>query len=197
MLVIGIAGQFCSGKSTVAKLFSEYYKAIVINADKIGHTVLFDKKVKKRLLGYFGKGIFKKNTVNRKALAEAAFASPKNHKALCRITHPLLVEKIKSKLQKIKSENPGRVIIIDAAVLIELELLKCIDRLIVVRINCAEQILRAKNKWGLSEKNIQRRIKLQIPLSRLVKEADFIIDNTGSMEDLKNQVKVWGNINGK
>ena len=190
MLIIGITGQFCAGKSTVAKILSRRLKAEIVDADKIGHSVLLDKNIKKELAGHFGKDIIKNGVVNRYALAEKAFANAKNHKALCRITHPLLVEEIKDRLKIIKSKNPDSVVIIDAAVLIEMGLWKYVDRLIAVKANRKAQIMRAKSKWDLSEKDINRRIKLQIPFSRLAKKAGFIIDNSGGLQDLKSQIKM-------
>ena len=150
MLIIGITGQFCSGKSAVAKILSKLCNAEIIDADKIGHAVLLDNKVKKRLIGYFGKGIIKNGAVNRKALAGKAFANKKNHKALCRITHPVLVNKILKKISQIRIKNP-KAIIIDAAVLIEMGLLKYTDKLIVVKSSRKQQIKRARDKWKLSK----------------------------------------------
>jgi len=189
MFVIGITGQFASGKSTVAKILGRLYRAAVIDADKIGHSVLSDKGVKKRLVEYFGKRVIVKGAVDRKAIAKLAFANRRSHKILCGITHPILVDKIKSKLNGIESENPKAFVIIDAAVLIEMGLLKVVDKLIVVKLNRAEQIRRAQNKWRLSPAQITKRIKLQIPASRLFKKADFIIDNSNNLEDTKKQVK--------
>lgn len=175
MFVIGITGQFASGKTAVARILSRMCNAAIVDADKIGHEVLSDKDVKKRLVSYFG-------TAERKALAKKAFSSAKNHKILCEITHPLLVDKIKERLK-------GGIVIIDAAVLIEMGLLKYVDMLIVVNANRAQQIRRAKAKWKLSEKEILKRIKLQIPASRLFKKADFIIDNNGSLDKTRKQIQ--------
>lgn len=182
MLIIGITGQFASGKSTVARILARRLKAKIIDADKIGHEVLLDKGVKKRLVDYFG-------VADRKALAKKAFASARNHKALCRITHPLLVRKIKMRLKAINAKNPGSIVIIDAAVLIEMGLLKYIDKLILVKANRKAQIMRAKSKWNLSESDIKRRIKLQIPFSCLAKKAGFIIDNSRDIRETKKQIK--------
>jgi len=197
MLIIGITGQFCSGKSTAAKILARFHRATVIDADKIGHTALLDNKVKKRLIGCFGKGIIKNGAISRKSLAELAFANKESHKALCRITHPVLVDKILKKIRQIKVKNPKAIVIIDAAVLLEMGLLKYIDKLIAVKLNRKQQIKRAQDKWKLSKNQINKRMKLQIPASRFFKKADFIIDNSGSFQDLKNRIKAWERINGK
>jgi dephospho-CoA kinase len=189
MLVIGITGQFASGKSAVARILSKMCRAIVINADNIGHEVLLDKNVKKQLIHYFGKTIMTKGAINRRYLSKEAFKDVKNHRVLCRITHPLLAAKIKDRLKNIGLKNKGAVVIIDAAVLIELGLLKYVDKLIVVKALGKEQVKRARSKWGLSGPDIARRIRLQIPLRELIKKADFIIDNSGSLEEMRKQAK--------
>lgn len=189
MAVIGITGQFCSGKSAVAEMFA-HRGAKVIDADKIGHNVLKDDAVCKKLIAHFGKNIAAESgTINRRKLALKVFADKKNHKILCCITHPLLKKKIIEKIKKLKSENPKAIIVIDAAVLIEMGLAKYINKLVVVKAGRLEQYRRAKHKWGLSKADIDSRISLQIPASRLIRKADFIIDNNGSLKNTKKQVE--------
>lgn len=189
MLIIGITGQFCSGKSTIAKILSEAHNAVIIDADKIGHSVLLNKNTAKRLVDNFGSGIIKKGVINRKILAERVFANAKNHKILCEITHALLADKIKNKLSGIKLKNPQATVIIDAAVLIELGIDRFVDKLIAVKISRKEQFKRARRKWRVSDKDIEKRIKLQFSFNRLALKADFIIDNSGSLENTKKQVE--------
>jgi dephospho-CoA kinase len=192
MLVIGITGQFASGKSTVAQILAKVCSAIVVNADNIGHEVLLDKKIKRLLVNYFGKGILTKGIINRKRLSDAAFKNVKVHRVLCKITHPLLVASIKDKLRKIKAKDKGAIVIVEAAVLVEMGLLKYVDKLIVVKINRKERLKRAKSKWGLSGPDIAKRIKLQMSLRSLIKKADFIIDNSGGLKETRRQVEKIG-----
>jgi dephospho-CoA kinase len=190
MRIIGITGQFCSGKSAVAKILGRLYNARVIDADSIGHQVLSDKAVRERLIAAFGSGIIDKaGAINRKRLAAKAFTSSRSHGLLCRITHPLLAKRIISRINKIRADNPRALIVIDAAVLIQMGLLRFVDKLIVVKADRSQQIKRAKSKWRLSGPQIQKRIGLQLPLRKLVKKADFIIDNSGSLVDTEKQVR--------
>lgn len=188
-MVIGITGQFASGKSTVAKMLAKFCRATIIDADKIGHSVLSDAKVKEQLINYFGNEILKNGSISRKSLAKKAFLARKNHEALCRITHPVLVDKILKKLKICRAKSSKGIVIIDAAVLIEMGLLKYIDKLIVIKIKRGEQIRRCRDKWKLSVAQINKRIKLQIPASRLFKKADFIIDNSNHLNDTRKQIE--------
>jgi len=195
MKILGLTGQFCVGKSTVARMFSGL-GAKIIDADKIGHKALLDKDIKRKLINYFGKDIISvSGNLDRKKLAGKAFLNKKNHNQLCRIVHPWLVNYIKDEIRKIKSRNPEAVVIIDAAVLVEMGLLNTVDKLILVKVDYPKQAKRARVKWSLSGKDFQKRIKLQIPLSRLIKKADFIIDNNGDLQKTKEQVKkVWSKL---
>lgn len=197
MRVIGVTGQFCSGKSTVARMLAKQLNAAVVDADRIGHRVLEDSNVRRKLISRFGNGITASSgAIDRKALAVKAFASRQNHRMLCRTTHPLLAAAIINKLKQIKLKEPDGIAVVDAAVLIEMGLLSHIDKLIAVKIDPKEQMERAQGKWGLPERQISKRIKLQISQSRLIKKADFIIDNSGGLEETRRQVekaraKIW------
>jgi len=186
--ILGITGQFCSGKSTVAAMFAAF-GASVIDVDKLGHNILSDKKVKKGLIDYFGKDILSSGRINRKRLAHKAFSSKSAHRVLCRIVHPQLAKAAIEKIKRLKRKKFRGIVIIDAAVLIEMGLSKHIDKLVFVWLPHAKQIRRARLKWRLPRLDIERRIHLQLPVSTLVKKADFIIDNSGSMAETKKQVK--------
>jgi dephospho-CoA kinase len=72
--------------------------------------------------------------------------------------------------------------------LVEAGLRKIVDKLIVVKVNRNEQIRRIQNKNSLSKQDILKRIKSQIPLRVKTRLADFVIDNSGSIQKTKKQV---------
>ena len=195
MLVIGITGQFCSGKTTAAQLFVEF-GAKVINADKIGHKALLEKTVRRQLVDYFSVEILDRSgIINRKKLAKRAFSNRRSHKRLCKIVHPILIDLIQNQLKIIKLKNPNQIVIIDAAILIEMGLLRIVDKLIVVETDSTIQIERAKKKWAISERDVKIRIDLQMSLRQLIKKADFVINNNGSLKETRGQVKkIWREI---
>ena len=188
MKVIGLAGQFCSGKDTVAKMFARAGLKI-IDADKLGHSVLRSLPVRKKLLSYFGKGITgPSGAIDRRRLAKHAFKDKRTARALCAITHPPLVKKIRNRLRGIGLRSPDAVVVINAAVFLEMGLLKDVDLLVVVKARASQLAGRAGSKWGMSPKEAFARVRLQMPLKRLVKAADFIIDNSGTIEKTRKQV---------
>jgi len=66
---------------------------------------------------------------------------------------------------------------------------KNVDKVIVVKINRKEQIKRMKKKFSFNEAEVLNRIKAQLPLSDKVRIADFVIDNSGSLQETKKQVE--------
>lgn len=200
MILIGLTGGIASGKSTVARLL-ESKGALVIDADKIGHEVIapggpaFESVVER-----FGKDILTADgLIDRTRLGPIVFADEKalaDHTAL---THPHIVEEI---VKRIDAERAGdRVVVIDAALLVE-GLAKDrgkalgLDALVVVSTNVEEQIRRMIDERGMEEPAAKARIGSQAPPEKKLAAADYVIDNRGSLEDLKKSVDLlWDDLN--
>jgi len=176
-MILGITGSFGSGKTTVANIFNRYgYK--VINADRLysglikKDTILY-KKIKKE----FG-------TVNRKKLKNIVFNDYSKLKRLNKLTHPVIIGKIKSLIKKEKKKT-----VIDAPLLIEANALSLVDKLIVVKCNKNKQMERLLKKNKYTKKEINNIIKSQMPLKKKLKYADYTIDNSKSLKHTEKQVK--------
>lgn len=185
-IILGLTGSFGSGKTTVARIFRSY-GAKIIDADKIAHRLIKPQtKIYKNIINTFGKDILKKNrTIDRKKLARIVFHNKHLLKKLNRIVHPKVIRLIKEKI----NTSPGKVIILDAPLLIEAGLKKMVDKLIVVTITRERQIERISKKTGFNRPDILKIIKAQIPLRNKVRLADFIIDNSQTVEKTKKQIK--------
>lgn len=177
-MIVGVTGSFGSGKTTAANVFKRYgYK--LINADRLysglikKNTILY-KKIKKE----FG-------TVNRKKLKNIVFNDYSKLKKLNKLTHPVIIKKIKLLIKKDKNKK----IVIDAPLLIEANALNLVDRLIVVKCNKNKQMERLLKKGKHTKKEINNIIKSQMPLKKKLKYADFIVDNSNSLNKTKEQVK--------
>jgi len=195
-LILGITGSFGSGKTTCAKMFRES-GAYVVDADRIYHRVIKPKSaVYKKIVSVFGKQILKPNgKISRKKLAKIVFAKRKDLQKLCRITHPPIIKEIRSKLLKLKKLKKPKIIVIDAPLLIEAGLTKMTDKLIVVKASKRNQITRAAKHKGLSRSEIIRRIRNQAPLAEKIKLADYVIDNNGTLGQIRKQVRnIWRQI---
>jgi len=185
-IILGLTGSFGSGKSTVAGIFRSC-GAKIIDADKIAHRLINPRtKIYKKIINIFGKDILKKNrAIDREKLARIVFSNKLLLKRLNKIIHPEVIEVIKEKIRT----SPERVIILDAPLLIEAGLEKIVDKLIVVTITREKQIKRICKKTGLSRPDILKRIAAQISQNVKSRFANFIIDNSGTIEKTKKQAE--------
>ncbi|WNY68739.1 dephospho-CoA kinase [Borreliella lusitaniae] len=127
-LIIGITGRIASGKDTASKIISNKYGFYEINADKLGHLVLYEKK--EEIVKIFGKKILNaKNEIDKLLIRNLVFNDNEELKKLESISHPIILNKIK----KILLENQSSKIIINAALLFKINLEKLCDYIIVVK----------------------------------------------------------------
>jgi dephospho-CoA kinase len=190
MRIVGLTGGFGSGKSFVASLFRKL-GAKIVDADKLGHkTLKKGSAAYKRIVAAFGKNILKPDlSINRKALAGIVFANRKNIAKLNRIVHPGIIKEI---VKRIHRAAKSEVLIVDAPLICEANITGLMNILIVVKASKRSQIERALNKFNMNEKDALKRIACQMPLKKKVRMADYTVDNNGTKEDTKKQVrKIW------
>ena len=193
-MIIGITGSIGSGKTTVAKLFSKHHFNI-INADEIGHSVLKNNLfIKKKLIENFGNEILGKNKrIDREELGKIVFNDKRKLKKLNSIMHPVIFSEIKNRAHRIIKKYGTRAkIIIDAPLLLETNVKKIVDHVIVVQAEI-EKITERNKKF--SKDNIKKISEFQMPMYEKIKYADFIIYNNGDFKNLENQVMdIIGNL---
>ncbi|WP_286680168.1 dephospho-CoA kinase [Tepidanaerobacter sp. EBM-49] len=197
MTVIGLTGGIASGKSTVTALLKEK-GAVIIDADKIAREIMSKgEPAWFEVLNYFGDEILNddRSDIDRKKLAHIVFSDKAKLEVLNNITHPKIIEEIKRKVEEYKKAGK-KIIVIDAALLIETGLDKIADEVWVVAANEDIQLQRlmAREK-DITKDEALKRIKSQMPLAEKLKFADRVIDNNSSIEETKKQVdKMWTKI---
>lgn len=192
MKVIGLTGGIGSGKSTVSGYLKEL-GASVIDADIIGHRVLEDARVKKEIRAAFGSRILDENgRINRKKLGDIVFGTDKELLPLLnRITHPVILERIKEKLKEYRHQGVS-VTIVEAPLLIEAGYTSLVDEIWVT--TAPEEVIlkRLKDKNGLLYSQIINRIRSQLPVEERNKHADIIINTNVILAELKEKIKhLW------
>jgi dephospho-CoA kinase len=197
-LIIGLTGGIVSGKSTVARMFKDL-GAKIVDADKLGHKVILPQGAAwKRIIKIFGKDILQKDqTINREKLGKIVFANQNLLKKLNKITHPEIIKLIKKEisLAKDNSKEEKKILIIDAALIYETKIDRLMDKIIVVYLDEEEQLKRLIKRNNLSEKEALQKIKSQIPLKEKIEIADYVIDNSNSLDKTKEQVEtIWQEI---
>ncbi len=177
MIIIGLTGGFGSGKSYVAGIFRSL-GAKVIDADLLAHDSL--KKggtVYRKVALLFGSAVLKAGReIDRSKLGRLVFGDKRLLKRLDDIVHPEVIREIKKKIRKAAKDD---VVVIDAPLLIEAGLAGMVDELVVVTCPKGEQVRRCVRKFGLDKKEVLQRIRSQISLTKKIKMADHVIDNSG------------------
>jgi len=199
LLKVGLTGGIASGKSVVAEMFAQL-GAQVIKADEIAHQLMQPGEgVYAEVVRHFGKGILNPDgTVNRPHLAEIAFGGatgnqPSRVQELNRIVHPAVIEKQEQWLEEAGKRDPKAVAIVEAALILEAGAAKRFDRLIVVTCRPEQKIERWARRMKIDEETarheVTRRTAAQVPDADKVKAADYVIDNSGSLDETSKQVR--------
>jgi dephospho-CoA kinase len=202
MLKVGLTGGIASGKSVVGDMLVEQ-GAHLVQADHIAHQLLQPgQSVYYEVVAHFGREILNYDgTVNRERLAEAAFGKASSATAsriqeLNRIVHPAVIRGQEGWMEEIGRQYANGVAIVEAALILEAGAGKRFDRLIVVTCTDEQRIARfaARQKLDLetARKEVTRRMAAQLPEAEKIKAADYVIDNSGSLDNTRAQVQeVW------
>ncbi len=182
-MLIGLTGNFGSGKSAVLGIFRKI-GAITVNSDDIVHKLLKDNHIKEKIVSLLGDILDSIGEINRKKTAEIIFNNNKLKSALESLLHPHVMSEIK----QIGDRNKNSVVIAEIPLLFEGGFNKDVDKIITV-FNQRRLIYERLEKMGFSEKDIKRRLSLQMPDDKKKDISDFLVDNSGSIEDTEIQVK--------
>jgi dephospho-CoA kinase len=188
MKVIGLTGGIATGKSTVEKIL-ENLGAKVIDADKIVHKLLSDENVKNQIRQYFPDAFDNKGNIDRKKLAGIVFNDYKKKKILENILHPKVNQEIDRWIEINKKENSDEVLFVSVPLMIETGSYKKYDKIVLVYAPRELQIKRLIENKGYSYKEALARINAQMDIKEKRKYADYIIENTGSIQELEEKVK--------
>lgn len=196
--VYGLTGVIGSGKSTVAALFREL-GAEVLDADELARYVVnptapYYAEIRNKLLATFGQGagpLFDKDgNLNRPLLGKLTFGDPGKVAALNQIMHPAIQQEFALRAGRAGAD---RLIIYDVPLLFEGGLDKFVKGTILAyapEAVCVERaVMRARQKGeNLPADAVLARLRSQISIEKKRALADYIIDNSGTLEALKPQV---------
>lgn len=188
LIIAGLTGGIASGKSTVAAFLAEA-GAIIIDADQIAREVVAPGlPAWKEICDHFGQGILDaQNQIDRERLGRIVFDNADARHTLERIVHPKVGHQIDTRLEQIARTAPDSVVIMDIPLLFETGRTEGLSEIIVVHIpeNLQKQRLMKRN--GLNAQEAQARMASQMPLSEKAKKATIVIDNSGSIEQTRQQ----------
>ncbi|MCT4508362.1 MAG: dephospho-CoA kinase [Tepidibacter sp.] len=192
MIIIGLTGSIGSGKSTVSNILKKQ-NINIIDADKISRKIFDDKKALDAVVECFGSEILNSDKVlDRKKLGSIVFSDKDKLKKLNSITHPIIINKIKVSIDKLKKQGK-KIVVLDVPLLIEANLIDLVDILLLIICNEKIQVERIVKRDNIKKEDAILRIRSQMSLDDKKKYADYIIDNSYNQNKLKLEVEKFCN----
>jgi dephospho-CoA kinase len=185
-MIIGLTGSIATGKSESAKYFARL-GAYVIDADEISHKLTAKgMPLVKEITKEFGRDILQKDgALNRRRLGDIIFNDYEKKLKLEKIIHARIIAAINViASKKIKKYD----VVINAPLLFEVGLDRICDKIVVIYAAPEVQRARLKSRDGLTDEQIDKRIKSQMPLDQKMKMADFVLDNSSTKTALKKNI---------
>lgn len=185
MKIIGITGRSGCGKSSVTRLIAaKGYPCI--DADAVAREVLEPgSPCIKQLQNVFGSDIVDgSGTVQRRLLADRAFATQEGTARLTAITHPEILRRIDQRLHQAR-ESGTQLAFVDGAVIVGTPFADRCDRLVVVTAPYEESVARICTRDGIAPDMARRRLDAQTPEQTLLEHADFVLENNDTSARLQ------------
>ena len=185
MITLGITGRSGCGKSTVTAVFAAHGVPLA-DADRISREILLPGSPLLPVLAQrFGADILRADgTLDRRLLADRAFATPEGKAALDAITHPEIVRRIRAAKQAARAAGAS-LFVLDGAVIVGTEAETECDRLAVVTAPFETSVARIAARDGISPEMAARRLNAQMPEEQLLRRADYILRNDAERAELE------------
>ena len=189
MLTVGLTGGIGSGKSTVAKILAEL-GAPSFDADKVGHEIYRpDGPAYHEVIAAFGSAVVAPDgTIDRKKLGPIVFADPAQLRRLESIVHPRMFERMRAMVAEMRAQGVSAPIVIEAAILIEAHWQPLFDEIWLVVAPREKVIERVEAERGLKPEQTEARIKAQLSDDERRRHASLVIDNSGTIAQLRTGV---------
>ena len=195
-MIIGLTGGIASGKSTVAQALGDR-GAYIIDADKLGHTAyLAGSEAFDQVVSAFGTDIVADDgEIDRRKLGGKVFGNEAALRQLTDIVWPSIRAMAEKDIADAQRSAPERIVVLEAAVLIEADWLDLADQIWVTVVKPAVAIERACARDNLSEDAVRTRLDAQLSNDERGSYADHVIDNSSDEAHLLAQVEsLWAHV---
>lgn len=187
-MILGLTGSIASGKSSVADCFVDC-GAVLVSADLLAREVVNPgSPTLAKLVDAFGADILTPGgSLNREVMAQKVFTDPIARRRLESITHPAIAHLAECRLAELKQSRHD-LIVYEAPLLFEAGAESRVDQVLVIVVDPEIQLARLMQRDTLSVLEAHRRIASQWPQADKVQKADFVIDNSGSLQQTRGMV---------
>ncbi len=185
-LLIGVTGGIGTGKTLACEYFGELGCEVYFADDIAKELYSANEELKNELVKQFGEKILDdKGKLSFSEFRKIVFSSDTNQIRVNKIVHPFVISEI---LDRAK-DYPGKLVVIEAALIYESGFDKLIDYTLVVASSVQTRIKRIRKRNKLSEHDIKSIMKLQMPEKEKIAKADFVIKNDSTPSALREKVK--------
>ncbi len=192
-LLLGLTGGIATGKSVVAEMFEEL-GARIIDFDVLSRTVVEPgKQAWQEIVAFFGEQVLHEDKMlDRKKLSEIVFQDMEKRKKLESFTHPRIGEEFVRLVNEYGAEDPDVIIQVVVPLLLETNMQFIFDKLLVVYSPEDVQIDRLVKRDEISREAAASMLASQWSIEEKKSYADFVVDNSGPLDDTRRQVEqVW------
>ncbi|MBS1911533.1 MAG: dephospho-CoA kinase [Bacteroidetes bacterium] len=188
-ILVGLTGSIGSGKSAVAGVFEEC-GIPVLRADSIAKELMEnDPELREEIRAAFGDAAYDADGhLSRRFLADAIFGDPAKLETMNGLVHPRTIAEQGVRARRLV-DGGERVVACEAALIFESGGESRFDYIVVVDADPALRMSRAAERDSATAEEVARRDAAQIPAERKVEMADFVIQNNGSMDDLRRNAR--------
>ncbi len=193
--IIGLTGGIASGKSTVAKILREL-GAPIVDADQVARDVVEPgTPALEEIVARFGPEVVDADgRLERKRLGDIVFADDDARAALNAIIHPRIAAASQQRIAALAAAGEP-IVVYEAALIVENKLTSWMEALIVVSVSRGVQVPRLMARDGIDAIAAEARLAAQLPLEDKVAVADYVVDNSGTLEQTRAQVeRLWARI---
>ena len=193
MLIVGLTGGIATGKSTVVAMF-EKRGARILDFDVMARVVVEPgMPALQDIVAYFGQSVLKDDgPLDRTKVGEIVFGDAEKRKTLEGFIYPRLFEEYARRVKEVEEKHPDALVLVDTPLLFEANLEHMFEKIIVVHSTREEQIERMVERDGLDREDAIMRLEAQMPTEEKLKRADYVIHNSGSLEEVESEVdEIW------
>ncbi|HEX8488297.1 MAG TPA: dephospho-CoA kinase [Propionibacteriaceae bacterium] len=192
MVRVGVTGGIASGKTAVSDRLNQL-GAVVIDSDLLAREVVEPGTPGlAAVVQRFGEGVLDHGALDRAALGRVVFSDPAARRDLEHIIHPA----VRARAAQIEASAPsGAVVVHVIPLLVETQQQDDFDLVVVVDVDAERQLDRLQRRNALSASEAGARLAAQASRQQRLAAADRVIDNSGSLESLHEQVdELWRNL---